>query len=182
MAVAATDIYLKYHAYHAIDLDRLGPGSVLNGKNVHIHRKRDSSLELNQLKGPAIIISSSGMLTGGRILHHLTLRLPDPRTVVALVGFMAEGTLGRKLQEGADMVYIHKTPVKVNARIVDIQALSGHADYQEILHWLEPIKKAPKMTFITHGEPSESAAMADHIQKERGWPTHIAVLDESVEL
>jgi metallo-beta-lactamase family protein len=182
MAVAATDIYLKYHSYHAIDLDRLGPGSVLNGKHVHIHRKRDSSQELNKLKGPAIIISSSGMLTGGRILHHLIQRLPDPKTVVALVGFMAEGTLGRKLQEGADMVYIHKAPVSVQARIVNIQALSGHADYHEILHWLEPIKNAPRMTFITHGEPNESAAMAEHIQKERGWPTHIATLDEVVEL
>jgi metallo-beta-lactamase family protein len=182
MAVAATDIYLKYHAYHAIDLDQLGKGSVLNGENVHIHRKRESSKELNTLKGPAIIISSSGMLTGGRILHHLMLRLPDPNTILALVGFMAEGTLGRKLQEGADMVYIHKTPVPVNARVVDIQALSGHADYHEILHWLESIKNAPKMTFITHGEPSEAAAMAEHIQKERGWPTHVAVLDEAVEL
>ncbi len=182
MAIAATDIYLKYHSYHAIDLDKLGPGSVLNGTNVHISRKRNSSQDLNKLKGPAIIISSSGMLTGGRILHHLIQRLPDPATVVALVGFMADGTLGRKLQEGDQMVYIHKTPVEVKARIVDIQTLSGHADYGEILRWLKPISTAPQMTFITHGEPTEAAAMADHIQKERGWPTHVAVLDEAVQL
>jgi metallo-beta-lactamase family protein len=182
MAVAATDIYLKYHAYHAIDLDKLGPGSVLNGKNVHIHRKRDDSQDLNKLKGPAIIISSSGMLTGGRILHHLIQRLPDPHTVVSLVGFMADGTLGRKLEQGESMVYIHKQAVPVNAKIINIQALSGHADYSEILQWLKPISKPPKTVFITHGEPTEAAAMSEHIKTQRGWNTHIAVLDEGVDL
>ncbi|MBK7141282.1 MAG: MBL fold metallo-hydrolase [bacterium] len=183
MAVSATDIYLKYHEYHAIDLDKLDQfGSVLNGKRVHLHRTRASSKKLNDLRGPAIIISSSGMLTGGRIMHHMINRLPDPGTTVALVGFMAEGTLGRKLLDGERQVYIHKIPIEVRAEIVVVSSLSGHADYHEIMHWLEPIKKAPKTTFITHGEPDQAEAMAGHIQKERGWTTLIAELDQSVEL
>ncbi len=183
MAVSATDIYIKYAAYHAVSLERLGGAEcVLNGKNVTLHRKRKSSQELNTLKGPAIIISASGMLTGGRILHHLLNRLGDTRAVVALVGFMAEGTLGRKLTDGATMVYIHKTPVEVRAKIVVMGGLSGHADYYEILHWLEALAEAPRQVFVTHGEPSQSEAMAAHIQQERGWSTLIPKLDQVVEL
>jgi metallo-beta-lactamase family protein len=183
MAVDATDIYLKYHEYHAIDLEKLDQiGNVLNGKRVHLHRNKASSKKLNDLQGPAIIISSSGMLTGGRIMHHMINRLPDPGTTVALVGFMAEGTLGRKLLDGERMVYIHKIPIEVRAEIVVVSSLSGHADYHEILHWLEPITKAPKTTFITHGEPDQALAMAGHIKEERGWNTLIPTLDQSVEL
>jgi metallo-beta-lactamase family protein len=115
-------------------------------------------------------------------MHHMINRLPDPGTTVALVGFMAEGTLGRKLLDGERMVYIHKIPIEVRAEIVVVSSLSGHADYHEILHWLEPITKAPKTTFITHGEPDQALAMAGHIKEERGWNTLIPTLDQSVEL
>lgn len=183
MAMTATDIYIKYHNYHQIDLGRLDQlGKVLNGKRVHLHRTRTQSQMLNNLKGPAIIISSSGMLTGGRILHHMINRLPKEDTIVALVGFMAEGTLGRKLLDGEKLVYIHKQPIEVKAEIVTVSSLSAHADYYEILHWLEPIKKAPRRVFITHGEPEQSAAMAEHLKKERGWKTLIPTLDQRVEL
>lgn len=183
MAISATDIYIKYRGYHVIDPKLLSKDScVFESKWVHLHRKRESSQSLNKLKGPAIILSASGMMTGGRILHHMINRLPDPKTTVVLVGFMAEGTLGRKLAEGSDLVFIHKTPVPVKAKIVSMEALSGHADWYEILHWLEPFKKAPKRVFVTHGESSQSAAMAEHLQKERGWETMIPTLDQSVEL
>ena len=149
---------------------------------VHLHRKRESSQKLNKLKGPAIVLSASGMMTGGRILHHMINRLPDPKTTVVLVGFMADGTLGRKLAKGSDTVFIHKMPVTVRARIVSMEALSGHADWYELLHWLEPIKRAPKRVFVTHGEPTQSAAMAEHLREERGWETMIPALDQAVEL
>ncbi|HVP07031.1 MAG TPA: MBL fold metallo-hydrolase, partial [Candidatus Acidoferrum sp.] len=159
MAITATEIYVKYASYHSLDTRRLGSTeSVLNGKNVFLHRKRKDSQMLNKLKGPAIIMSSSGMLTGGRILHHLLNRLDDPSTVVALAGFMAEGTLGRQLADGAELVYIHKTPVHVRAKIVRLGGLSGHADYQEILHWLEPVTGQPGRVYLTHGEPLQSQA------------------------
>ncbi len=182
MAVSATDIYLKYPSLHSVDLDRLGKGSGLHGRRLHLHRKRKSSKMLNKLKGPAVIISASGMLTGGRILHHLINRLPDPSTTVALVGYMAEGTLGRQLEEGAKQIYIHKQPVEVKAKVVMLGGLSGHADYYEILHWAEPIARPPKKAFITHGEPAQAAAMAAHFEKEYGWNCHVARHDETVEL
>lgn len=183
MAISATDIYIKYRGFHAIDPSLLtGSSCVFENKYVHLHRKRESSQALNKLKGPAIILSASGMLTGGRILHHMINRLPDTKTTVVLVGFMAEGTLGRKLAEGSDMVFIHKMPVWVKAKIVSMEALSGHADWYEILHWLEAIKRAPKRVFVTHGEPTQSAAMAEHLRESRGWETLVPTLDQTVEL
>jgi len=183
MAVSATDIYCKYHSYHRVDLETIGgAGCVIEGRNVFLHRKRRSSKLLNKLRGPAVILSASGMLTGGRIMHHLINRLPDPRTIVALVGFMAQGTKGRDLAEGARELYIHKQLIPVKAKVVTLSGLSAHADYHEILHWLEPWGKAPRTVFVTHGEEEQSAAMAEHLQKERGWTCHLPRLNEAVVL
>jgi len=183
MAVSVTELYLKYKDYHAIDLAALtGKDSVFDGKHVFLHRDRQSSKDLNKERGPAVILSASGMLSGGRILHHMIQRLPKKENTVALVGYMAEGTLGRKLADGADLIYIHKQPVEVKAKLVKLYSLSGHADYNEILHWLEPVKTAPKKVFITHGEPTQSEAMAGHLTAERGWECHIPALHDTVEL
>ncbi|MEW5796980.1 MAG: MBL fold metallo-hydrolase, partial [Candidatus Zixiibacteriota bacterium] len=152
MAVVATDVYIKYKGQQGVDLSKLGGKEcLLSSRNVHLHRKRESSKMLNKLKGPAVIISSSGMLTGGRIMHHLMQRLPDPTATVALVGFMAAGTRGRQLAEGAAEISIHNHPDKVHAGVVHFHGLSGHADFYEILHWLEPVKTPPRMVFVTHG-------------------------------
>ena len=183
MAIKATDIYRKYKDYHTVDLNNLsGNDKFLSGDNVFIHRTRKSSQELNKLKGPGIIISASGMLTGGRILHHLINRLPNPKTILALVGFMARGTLGRKIFDGEKQVYIHKMPVDVKAKAIKMFSLSGHADYYEIGHWLEDINEIPKKVFITHGEPDESKAMANYLKEQRNWSCEIPVLDQTVEL
>lgn len=183
MAISATDIYCKYPSMHAIDLNKLGgQGCILSGKRVHLHRKRKSSKALNKLKGPAIILSSSGMLTGGRIMHHLINRLPAPNTTVALVGYMAEGTLGRQLAEGAQKVYIHKQPIEVRARVLTLAGLSGHADYYELLHWSEPVSRPPARVYITHGEPDQAEAMAAHFRKQRSWNCYLPMLGETVEL
>ena len=183
MAVTATDLYSRYSHLHSADVAHLnGEKGVLAGKHVTLHRKRKSSKKLNELQGPAIILSASGMMAGGRILHHLINRLPDRRTTLMIVGFMAEGTIGRRIADGADMVYIHKQPVQVRAELVQLHGLSGHADHIELLHWLEPVKKAPRRVFITHGEVSQSEAMAEHLRRERQWETHIPELHETVEL
>lgn len=183
MAVAASDIYAKYSSYHSVERELLvGPRGLLNGDNVTLHRTRKSSQTLNEIKGPAIIISASGMMTGGRIMHHLINRLPDPTTTVALVGFMAEGTLGRRLMEGAEEVSIHKQIVEVRARLVNFQGMSGHADWFELLHWLEPLQYQPKKVFITHGEKEQSEAMAVHLKDERKWETVLPKLGEMFEL
>ena len=126
MAISATDIFCKYHTYHRVDLKEIGgEGCVLEGKRVHLARKRRESKLLNKLKGPTIIMSSSGMLTGGRILHHLMNRLDDENTTIVLAGYMAEGTLGRRLSDGEERVRIHKQWFDVKAKVVQIQGLSG---------------------------------------------------------
>jgi metallo-beta-lactamase family protein len=182
MAIAATEIYKKYRNYHQTQLDEPDEIALLQSSNIHFYKERNESKRLNRLKGPGIIISASGMLSGGRILHHMINRLPSTNATVVLVGFMAEGTLGRKLLDGDRELYIHKTLVQVRARIVTIMALSGHADFYELLHWLEPIKTKPKKVFVTHGEPEQAAAMAEHLRNERGWDCLIPTLDQTVEL
>jgi len=183
MAVRVTDIYKRFPSYHEINHSNLRRGkNVFYGKNVKLHRKRKSSKRLNRLKGPAVIISASGMMTAGRILHHLINRLPDPKTTLAMVGYMAEGTIGRQILDGAEKVYIHKMPVEVNARKVTLMGLSGHADSYELLHWLEPLKNGPRRVFVNHGDSPRSQAMARDLREQRNWNTHIPVLDETVEL
>jgi metallo-beta-lactamase family protein len=134
------------------------------------------------MKGPVVILSSSGMLTGGRIMHHLINRLPDPNTTIALVGYMAYGTPGRLLAEGAKELRIHKQMIPVNARVTAVNGMSAHADFYEMLHWLEPVKTPPRKVFVTHGEAEQAAAMADHLKTERGWDCYIPELDETVQL
>ncbi len=183
MAISVTDVYCDYHDLHRLDISRMrGPECVLEGPNVLRHRERAESKALNRIGGPAIIISASGMLTGGRILHHLINRLPDPSTILLTVGYMAEGTLGRKLLNGDREIYIHKRPVEVKAKIASIHGLSGHADYTELGHWLEGMKNPPYTVFITHGEISQSAALAEYLKKERDWRCHIPILNESVRI
>ena len=183
MAISVTEIYCKHSELHRIDIEQIGgPGCVLEGDNVFMRRDRDESKALNKIKGPAIIISASGMMSGGRILHHMINRLPDPSTVLLTVGYMANGTLGRKLLDGEKLVYIHKRPIEVNATVASIHGLSGHADYFELGHWLEHLDKAPETVFVTHGEQSQSEAFAGYLKKEFGWKCHIPVLNESVQL
>ncbi len=183
MAIRATDIYKKFPSFHQINHDLLNDTEDgFYGKNVFLHRKRKSSKELNKIKGPAIIMSASGMMTGGRILHHLINRLPDPNTILLLAGYMAEGTLGRKLLEGEKLVYIHKTPVEVKAQVKTLFGLSGHADTYELAHWLEPFRPDPSKVFITHGEADRSFALARQFTEQRSWNTHVPTLDEKVEL
>lgn len=183
MAVKATDIYVRHRSYHRIEVQRLGGKKcVLNGDLVKLHRKRKSSKMLNKLTGPAIIISASGMMSGGRILHHLINRLPDPNMTLMTVGYAAEGTLGRRLIDGDKLVYIHKQPIEVKARIINVQGLSAHADYHEILHWLEPMRPQPEQVFITHGEPSQSKALAEHLKTEYGWESVLPEMDQTVRL
>jgi metallo-beta-lactamase family protein len=105
------------------------------------------------MKGPMIIISASGMATGGRILHHLKERITDPKNIILVVGYQAVGTRGRSLHEGAQMLKIHGTFYPVKAKVKNIASFSAHADYIEIIKWLRGIKKSkPKTVFLVHGE------------------------------
>jgi metallo-beta-lactamase family protein len=182
MAVDATRIYARYPDAHRVSLNGIGGRSLLYGKWVHLHRTREESEALNTLRGPAVIISSSGMLAGGRILHHCRVRLPQPENTLLITGYQAASTLGRALLDGAKVVRIHKGEVPVLAEVRDLKGMSGHADAREILRWLDGVKTPPRGVFVTHGEEDSSLALAARIARERGFPTQVPELGEVVEL
>jgi metallo-beta-lactamase family protein len=138
------------------------------------------SKQLTQSKMPAIVISSSGMATGGRVLHHLKAALPDPRNTVLFVGFQAEGTRGRQLVDGAASVKIHGQMVPVHARVEKLEAMSAHADSDEILRWLGGFKQPPRKTFLVHGELAAMQALQTSIASRLGWSTAMPDHGETV--
>src|SRR4029079_2890993 len=148
-------------------LSSLGGRSAFHTRFVHLHRSRAESLALNQVKGPAVIISSSGMLSGGRILHHCRQRLPHPENTLLITGYQGEGTLGRRLIEKASTVRIHKSEIPVLAEGTDLKGLSGHADTNELMRWMSGIKNAPKTVFVTNGEEDAAFTLAGRITAER---------------
>ena len=148
-------------------------------------RAVESSTESKQVtrsRKPAIIISSSGMATGGRVLHHLKDALPDERNTVLLVGFQAAGTRGRQLLDGYKAVRIHGQDVAVRAHVDRIESMSAHADSTEILRWLGGFTAPPKRTFLVHGEPGAMDALGASIADKLGWNVHMPQLDELVTL
>jgi metallo-beta-lactamase family protein len=140
------------------------------------------SKELMRSDFPCIIISSSGMATGGRVLHHLKFALPDRRNTVLFVGYQAEGTRGRLLVDGAAEVKIHGQMVGVAARIARIDSMSAHADVQEIGRWIAGFRQPPATTFLVHGEPGPLEALKSSIERRPGWNVRIPDYRETVEL
>lgn len=182
MSVDATHIYYDYREDHDLAEGELrGRHTVLKGRNVHLARSADQSKRLNRVQGPAVIISSSGMMTGGRILHHLRHRLPDPRNTILLGGFMAAGTRGRRLQDGETTLRIYGQDVPVRAHVDKVSGLSGHADRGELLRWLGPLE-GPRRVFITHGEEDSAQAFADTLRTQRGWDALVPKMGQRFEL
>ena len=140
------------------------------------------SKQLTQSKMPAIVISASGMATGGRVLHHLKAALPDSRNTVLFVGYQAAGTRGRQLVDGAKTVKIHGEMIPVQARIALVESMSAHADSNEILRWLGGFTQPPRLTFIVHGEPAAMEALSATIHAKLGWDTKMPAHGETVEL
>jgi metallo-beta-lactamase family protein len=181
MAIDATRIYAQYADAHRVSLQGIGGRSLLHGKWVHLHRTRAESEALNKVKGPAVIISSSGMLSGGRILHHCRIRLPHAENTLLITGYQAADTLGRRLLDGARSVRIHKGDVPVLAEVASLKGLSGHADAGEMIRWLSGVKSA-RTIFFTHGEVDAAEALAGRLTLERGLKTRVPGLGETVEL
>jgi metallo-beta-lactamase family protein len=142
----------------------------------------DESKRLNDLAGPAIIISASGMATGGRILHHLRHRLPDLSTTVVFVGYQAQGTRGRRIQDGESEIKIFGEMVPVGAQVRSISSLSAHADADELTIWAGGAQRSPETVFVTHGEPSASQALAARFAARFDWRCVTPVLGERVTL
>ena len=182
MAIDATRIYASYPDAHRVSLNGIGGRSLLHGKWVHLHRTRAESVALNDMKGPAVIISSSGMLSGGRILHHCRVRLPKQENTLLITGYQAAGTLGRALLDGASSVRIHKGQVPVLAEVRDLKGLSGHADASEMLRWLGGVKARPQTVFVTHGEADAAEALAARVTRERGFEAKVPAMGESFDL
>jgi len=183
MALDATEVFYQFPELHRLDFTANHTRDRgLFSRNITYHRTREDSKALNAMKGPRVIISSSGMLSGGRILHHLIQRIGDEANIIAMAGFQAEGTRGRDLEEGRETIRIHRRDYKVRAAIADIDGLSGHADYAELMQWLTPMKRAPKQTFVTHGEPAPAEAMVERLKRERGFEAFAPVMGQSVEL
>ncbi len=184
MAINVTDVYCRHPEDHDLEMAQLMDKDKcpLCCKQYHLVRTPEESKQLNAVTGPAIIISSSGMATGGRVIHHLKWRLPDPRTTVLLVGFQAAGTRGRSLRDGAKAVRMQGQEVSVNAKVEVLDGLSAHADRDEILKWLSGFKKAPKLTYLVHGESSSAESLAETIHAKLGWNVKVAVDGEEVDL
>jgi metallo-beta-lactamase family protein len=145
-------------------------------------RTTEESKAINQMQDPCIIISASGMATGGRVMHHLKQRLPDARNAVLLVGFQAQGTGGRALEDGAKTLRIQGESVPVLAEIVDMKQLSAHAGQSELLRWLSGFPTPPKQTYLVHGEPAAAGTLQQLIKSRMNWRVDVAQYQQTVDL
>jgi metallo-beta-lactamase family protein len=184
MAIDVTDLYLRHKEEHdletlAVEAQGIKPFSP---PNVHFDRTREQSVALNEAHYPMIIISASGMATGGRVLHHLERCLPDHRNTVLFVGFQAAGTRGQIIKSGAESVKMHGREVRIRARIETMENLSAHADYGEILGWLRQYSKPPRKTLLVHGEPRATEALKEKISQQLRWNTYAPSYLEKVAL
>lgn len=184
MATGVTDIYDKYTEEHIFTKEELDEPdkNPLRFQSLKFTRTPNESKQLNNISGPAIIISASGMATGGRILHHLANRLPKTDTIVLLTGFQAEGTIGRQLIEGDKYVRIHGEQIPVNAQIRKLNSFSGHGDQSEIMDWLKTMPKPPKKIFLTHGEDNARLALKAKIETDLKWEVVMPHLGEAFDL
>lgn len=178
MASGVTDLYRQYPDLHRID--RAGLDEI--ERMTRIVSSAEESKALNRRKGPMVIVSASGMVTGGRVLHHLIEFAPDPKNAIVLCGFQAGGTRGAKIAAGAGTVRIYGQDVPIRAEVAQLSAASAHADANEIIDWLRLAPRRPRGVFVTHGEPDAADALRIRIQRELGWTAHVPEYLEYVDL
>lgn len=178
MAIDATEIYHRHHDEHQVtDVECRDMFELAT-----MVRTVEESKALNQQSGPMVIISASGMLTGGRVMHHVLAFGQDSRNAIVLAGFQAGGTRGAALVRGERTLRIFGREVPIGAEVVTMESLSGHADSEELMAWLRPAPKPPRITFITHGEPDAADALRGRIDHELGWRCRVPEQLESVSL
>jgi metallo-beta-lactamase family protein len=185
MALSATDLYLKYREDLDVEftkIDANGQGDPLNVHEFHLTQTVEESKAINNVHTPCIIVSASGMVVGGRVLHHLAHRLPDGRNTVILAGFQAQGTRGRALQEGAKALRLFGQDVPVNAEIIQMSQLSAHAGRSELLRWMGAFPAPPKQTYLTHGEPVAAQSLQKAITAKFSWKVSVARYLDTVEV
>ena len=178
MAIDATELFCDH-----LDDHRLSEAQCATMcKHATYTRTPDESKAIDHRGGPMIVISAAGMLTGGRILHHLRRFVPDPKTTVLLVGYQASGTRGRSLLDGADELKLFGEYVPVRGRVVQLQGLSAHADHAELVDWLRASAVAPRRVFVTHGEPAAADAFRRRLVEAFGWSAVVPELGAKLEL
>jgi metallo-beta-lactamase family protein len=177
MAIDATEIYHQFHDEHHVTMEECQAMY----SSATLIRSVDESKALNLRHGPMVIVSASGMLTGGRVLHHLKAFGSDVRNAILLSGFQAGGTRGAALANGADHLRIFGEDVPILAEVVQLESFSGHADADEILGWMRSARNAPSMTYLTHGEPESADTLRGRISRELEWqvrvPEHLERID-----
>jgi len=182
MAIKAVEIFLKHkeeYTPRAAELIKTY-GSPLEWPGFTFAQTSEQSKKINESHYPSIIVSSSGMVTGGRILHHLAQRLPDPKNLVIFIGFQAPGTRGAIIKNGAPEVKIFGEFVPIRAQVAALEQFSDHADPPELLEWLRTFQNKPGVTYLVHGEPSASSQLRDRMKKELGWNVQVAEYMERV--
>ena len=178
MAVDATAIFNHFKDEHRLTPEQ----SQALCHTAHIVNSVEESKRLNENKGPMIILSASGMATGGRVIHHLKAFAPDAKNTILFVGFQATGTRGAAMLDGVESIKIHGEYVPVRAKVEYVPNLSAHADYMEMINWLKGFEAPPKKTFLTHGEPVAADAMRLHIQDQLHWQVVVPEYLETVHL
>jgi metallo-beta-lactamase family protein len=184
MAVAVTRIFDQYRELYNPEATAYlqQHAGLFSAGNVHFVSTPDESKALNKRKPPFIIVASSGMATGGRVLHHLERWLPDPRSTVLLVGYQSVGTRGRLLQDGVDTLKMHGERIAVRAHVETVRGLSGHADADQLLAWLRGFEQPPRRAFVVHGEAESSTALALRMRRELGWQVTVPQQGQSFDL
>lgn len=184
MGIEATTLYTRCIAEHDTEMRHMFSEQVnpIFPSNLEVTPTSRDSRRLNSIRGAAIIISASGMATGGRVLHHLRQRLPDERNTVIFVGYQAAGTRGRRIVEGETEVKIHGEMVPVKAHISQISGLSAHADAEELMVWLSQRERDPERVVLTHGELPAQEALAERLEKTYGWPSEIPEIGDTLEI
>ncbi|MCD4749242.1 MAG: MBL fold metallo-hydrolase [Thermoanaerobaculales bacterium] len=183
MAIEATALYTRCISEHDPEMQHFFSEQInpIFPPNLEVSPTSRDSRRLNDIRGPAIIISASGMASGGRVLHHLKLRLPDRRNTVLFVGYQANGTRGRRLIEGEPEVKIHGQMIPVKAHIAQISGLSAHADAEELLMWLSRRDRDPEKVVLVHGEFPAQEALAERLKNELGWDCVIPEIGDTLE-
>jgi len=182
MATSATYLYYRHPTYHNAVFNRTEFARQMETNLMVFVKTSQHSKALNDIKTNAIIISSSGMMTGGRVLHHLYHRLPNPNDTLLVAGYQAEGTRGRDLVDGKPTIRIFGQEVPVHCHIANMSALSGHADRGELFQWMGGFEEKPKITFTVHGENPGMQAYAEEIRTRLGWNVIQPDYLESVQL
>ena len=176
MAVDATRIYHTYRSQHRLSVEECTAAC----RVAEFVNTPEASKALNGKQGPMVIISASGMATGGRVVHHLKAFAPDPKNLILFSGFQAGGTRGANMLGGAETVRIHGKEIPIRAEVANLETLSGHADYAEILDWLKTFRQPPGNIFLTHGEPTAVDQLRQHIEAKFRWECSVPDYRETV--